>query len=68
MDASTSASASAAKPAHSETDLAIIGMAVNPPDAPDIDALWDSLMQGVNSCSEVSGSVLPGTEVSGIFD
>lgn len=34
-------------------DIAIVGMAVDLPGAPDVRALWTNLVEGVNSCSEV---------------
>jgi hypothetical protein len=34
-------------------DIAIVGMAVDLPDASDVDSLWVNLVDGVNSCSEV---------------
>jgi hypothetical protein len=34
-------------------DIAIVGMAVDLPDASDVDSLWANLVGGVNSCSEV---------------
>lgn len=34
-------------------DIAIVGMAVDLPDASDVDSLWANLVDGVNSCSEV---------------
>lgn len=37
-----------------EGDIAIVGMASDLPGAPDPEALWRNLMNGVNSCSEVS--------------
>lgn len=37
-----------------ESDIAIVGMASDLPGAPDPEALWRNLMDGVNSCSEVS--------------
>lgn len=37
-----------------ENGIAIIGMASDLPGAPDPEALWRNLMDGVNSCSEVS--------------
>lgn len=37
-----------------EGDIAIVGMSVDLPGAPDPEALWRNLMNGINSCSEVS--------------
>ncbi|KAJ6170952.1 polyketide synthase [Penicillium chermesinum] len=37
-------------------DIAIVGMAVDLPDAPDVDSLWMNLLAGVNSCSEIPES------------
>ncbi|KAI1082132.1 polyketide synthase [Whalleya microplaca] len=37
-------------------DIAIVGMAVDLPGAPDKNILWERLMQGVNSCSEIPAS------------
>lgn len=37
----------------SDTDIAIVGMGVDLPGASDVATLWDNLMAGVNSCSEV---------------
>jgi hypothetical protein len=34
-------------------DIAIVGMAVELPDAQDAAELWENLLNGVNSCSEV---------------
>ncbi|KAJ5799242.1 polyketide synthase [Penicillium psychrosexuale] len=37
-------------------DIAIVGMAVDLPDASDVDSLWANLVGGVNSCSEIPES------------
>ncbi|KAF2675312.1 putative polyketide synthase [Microthyrium microscopicum] len=37
-------------------DIAIVGMAVDLPDAPDTESLWANLVGGVNSCSEIPES------------
>lgn len=37
-----------------ESDIAIVGMSLDLPGAPDPEALWRNLMNGLNSCSEVS--------------
>lgn len=37
-----------------EGDIAIVGMSLDLPGAPDSEALWRNLMNGINSCSEVS--------------
>lgn len=37
-----------------ETDIAVVGMGLDLPGAPDPEALWRNLMNRVNSCSEVS--------------
>lgn len=37
-----------------EDDIAIVGMSLDLPGAPDPEALWRNIMDGVNSCSEVS--------------
>lgn len=37
-----------------ESDIAVIGMGLDLPGAPDPEALWRNLMNRVNSCSEVS--------------
>ena len=37
-----------------DTDIAIVGMGVNLPGATNVATLWDNLMAGVNTCSEVS--------------
>ncbi|KAI9705151.1 MAG: Type I Iterative PKS [Bogoriella megaspora] len=37
-------------------DIAIVGMAVDLPDASDVDSLWVNLVGGVNSCSEIPES------------
>ena len=51
-------------------DIAIVGMAVDLPDASDVDSLWANLVGGVNSCSEVCQSFfstehshLPGADI-----
>jgi acyl transferase domain-containing protein len=40
----------------SDEDIAIVGMAVDLPGAPDCDTLWESLMQGTNTCTEIPAS------------
>lgn len=37
-----------------ETDIAVVGMGLDLPGAPDPETLWRNLMNRVNSCSEVS--------------
>lgn len=37
----------------SSDDIAIVGMGVDLPGAPNTDALWKNLVEGVNSCTEV---------------
>lgn len=37
----------------SPDDIAIVGMGVDLPGAPDADALWQNLVEGVNSCTKV---------------
>lgn len=37
-----------------EGDIAIVGMSLDLPGAPDPESLWRNLMNGINSCSEVS--------------
>ncbi|KAI9656849.1 MAG: Type I Iterative PKS [Bathelium mastoideum] len=37
-------------------DIAIVGMAVDLPDASDVDSLWANLVDGVDSCSEIPES------------
>lgn len=37
-----------------EGDIAIVGMSLDLPGAPDPEVLWRNLMNGINSCSEVS--------------
>lgn len=37
-----------------DSDIAIVGVGIDLPGAPDLDALWHNLMNGINSCSEVS--------------
>ena len=39
---------------YSDDDIAIVGMAVDLPDAPDVNRLWDNLDRGVDSCVKVS--------------
>ena len=43
----------------SENDIAIVGMAVELPGAPDADTLWQRLMDGADSCTEVRRRVSP---------
>ncbi|KAK2611577.1 hypothetical protein N8I77_004910 [Diaporthe amygdali] len=40
-------------PTSQEGDIAIVGMSVDLPGAPDPEALWRNLMNGINSCSEI---------------
>ncbi|KAJ5645006.1 type I iterative polyketide synthase [Penicillium longicatenatum] len=40
----------------SPEDIAIVGMGVDLPGAPNTDALWQNLVQGVNSCNEIPSS------------
>lgn len=42
----------------SSDDIAIVGMGVDVPGAPNTDALWQNLVDGVNSCTEVKPSDL----------
>jgi len=47
----------------SPNDIAIVGMAVDLPDAPDTVKFWDNLIKGVDSCREVriSANFIPNT-------
>lgn len=38
-----------------ENDIAIVGVGIDLPGAPDMDKLWQNLINGINSCSEVFG-------------
>ncbi|KAB8270005.1 hypothetical protein BDV30DRAFT_250996 [Aspergillus minisclerotigenes] len=40
----------------SSNDIAIVGMGVDLPGAPNTDALWQNLVEGVNSCVEIPSS------------
>ncbi|KAH3574576.1 hypothetical protein KXV22_000413 [Aspergillus fumigatus] len=40
----------------SPDDIAIVGMGVDLPGAPDADALWQNLVEGVNSCTKIPSS------------
>ncbi|GIK07603.1 type I iterative polyketide synthase [Aspergillus viridinutans] len=40
----------------SSDDIAIVGMGVDLPGAPDTDVLWQNLVEGVNSCTEIPSS------------
>lgn len=42
----------------SPDDIAIVGMGVDLPGAPNADALWENLIEGVNSCTEVRSNCL----------
>lgn len=41
--------------AHAPDDIAIVGVGIDLPGAPDIDTLWQNLMSAMNSCAEVCG-------------
>ncbi|KAF2210496.1 hypothetical protein CERZMDRAFT_45538 [Cercospora zeae-maydis SCOH1-5] len=38
---------------HNSEDIAIVGVGVDLPGAPDLEALWQNLVNGINSCSEI---------------
>lgn len=44
--------------ASSGSDIAIVGMGIDLPGAPDSEALWQLLMDGINTCSEVGPNSL----------
>ncbi|PIA92961.1 Conidial yellow pigment biosynthesis polyketide synthase [Cercospora beticola] len=38
---------------HNSEDIAIVGVGVDLPGAPDLETFWQNLMNGINSCSEI---------------
>ncbi|EKG09551.1 hypothetical protein MPH_13401 [Macrophomina phaseolina MS6] len=54
--ASSASCSDSAPPTLSGHDIAIVGMAVDAPGAPDAETLWKNLESGVNTCSEIPAS------------
>lgn len=62
LDVSAVKSAATEKPHPTQEPIAIVGMAVNMPGAPDVSMLWEVLEKGLNTISEVRYLLTIGVE------